>query len=57
MANPGVGIIEGVMVLFMLLWQIGLPLAAAYILFRMWQRLQAIEQTVTALRVELQKKR
>lgn len=57
MANPGVGIIEGVMVLFMLLWQIGLPLAAAYILFRMWQRLQLLEQTVTALRVELQKKR
>lgn len=57
MANPGVGIMEGLIVLFVFGWQIGLPLAAAYCFFRLWQRLHAIEQTVVALRAELQQKR
>jgi len=56
MTNPGVGMMEVLIVVFVLCWRIGLPLVAAYFLFRLWQRLQAIEQTVAALRTELDQK-
>lgn len=57
MPNFGVGISELVIVSFILLWQIGLPLAVVYVIFRLWQRLRTIEQTLETLRVELQQKR
>ena len=57
MSNYGPGPIEILIMLFILLWRIGLPLVAAYVIFRLWQRLRTIEQSLETLRVELQQKR
>ena len=40
---PGPGPIELLIVALIGIWKFGLPFAALYFLFRMWQRLQRIE--------------
>lgn len=54
---PGIGLFELLIVVFVLLWQVGLPIAVTWLLILMWRRLQRIEQTLQALNVEWQQRK